>query len=139
MVKKDGLFQLIILIEVPLNSSYNITYNKGKVNIRMKTKYVRQVREALKETSGRKEMFTDANTKGYRMKLFSIGWRMVDELGYGRDRLDNDDVYMQAYEKHKQKYIQEVQDWLDGQNFNFPVEVVVSGGKLALQVPRFDG
>ena len=105
----------------------------------MKTKYVRQVREALEKTSGQKEMFTDANSKGYRMKLFSIGWRMVDELRKGRHDFANDDEYMQAYEQHTQKYIQEVQDWLDGQNFNFPVEVVVSGGKIALQVPRFDG
>ena len=105
----------------------------------MKTKYVRQVREALKKTSGQKEMFTDANSKGYRMKLFSIGWRMVDELGYGRDHFKNEDEYTKAYLQHKQKYIQEVQDWLDGQNFDFPVEVVVSGGKIALQVPRFDG
>ena len=105
----------------------------------MKTKYVRQVRQALEKTSGQKEMFTDANSKGYRMKLFSIGWRMVDELGYGREKFAHDDEYTKAYLQHKQKYIQEVQDWLDGQNFDFPVEVVISGGKIALQVPRFDG
>ena len=105
----------------------------------MKTKYVRQVRKALEETSKQKEMFTDVNSKGYRMKLFSIGWRMVDELKKGRYDFANDDEYMQAYEQHKQKYKQEVQDWVNTQNFNFPVEVVVSGGKIALQVPKSNG